>query len=590
MTDREFAFDFLPAILIMERGKIKKNIGFLTKKDIEETLAERKETYDCSRLEVSSDFRLGVYYTFFKFPVSDATADSFYCAIAVKLIATRTLVKYFIQEKKLHVKDALGDIIFLYWMRDIPYLSSSGSIWRKSRERQCYETATAALWQAVKQIEYQTNYPVGCVAGWKGGICDIQKEEQKIPVPIAAIAYWAKVQQMAGKKLKLSPAMLYHVPESCYEAMPELARMMHVHRLIVRFWLLEKQYRGSVSLESRKTQFVSLLTCLGHNSEYLPFYLLPIADIWDNTYSDDDPIGLTYDIARRLTDNKSLFQDTVLAVAVASWAKKKKGNLISYLERMTNMPVADIRKSGSRIVKALELGCRIRCEDERLIYRYAYIGNEVCKAIPNTPDAGIYVALAATIAEANTYHETEQKHSITENNLAYDTYRYPVKETAEYCMPDGKVIKGEKMVTGYWGWQVQGHRFLALLPGNKDKPFDEEVKYWMWFKENWSLETVCHMIDAFMENSGKRRKYKKDKVFLHWEGKFLNLLAGHDWIIVSFKDFKFEVIDILPPEKGMKYPHFANSLVGQSLPVRRHPCEAYGQAAPSQHWLIEDIQ
>lgn len=111
---------------------------------------------------------------------------------------------------------------------------------------------------------------------------------------------------------------------------------------------------------------------------------------------------------------------------------------------MTNMPVADIRKSGSRIVKALELGCRIRCEDERLIYRYAYIGNEVCKAIPNTPDAGIYVALAATIAEANTYHETEQKHSITENNLAYDTYRYPVKETAEYCMPDGKVIKGRR--------------------------------------------------------------------------------------------------------------------------------------------------
>ena len=78
MTDREFAFNFLPTILVLENGKIKNNIGFLAKKDIEEALAERKETYDCSRLEVISDFRLDMYYTFFKFPVSDATTNSFY--------------------------------------------------------------------------------------------------------------------------------------------------------------------------------------------------------------------------------------------------------------------------------------------------------------------------------------------------------------------------------------------------------------------------------------------------------------------------------------------------------------------------------
>ena len=550
MTDREFAFNFLPTILVLENGKIKNNIGFLAKKDIEEALAERKETYDCSRLEVISDFRLDIYYTFFKFPVSDAMADSLYCTIAVKLIGSRsdTFVKYFIQEKKLHVKDRLGSIIHLYWTWGLPQFSFVDAEWRKSRERKCYETATDALWQAVKQLEYQ-NYPVDSIAGWDGGICDIQKEEQKIPVPIAAIAYWAKVQQMAGGKLKLSPAMLHHLPESCYEAMPELAKMMQVHRLIVRFWLLKKQYpsRGfgsKISPESRKAQFISLLAFLGYNSEYLPFYLLPVADIRDDIYNDYDPVELAYDVARRLTDNEALVKDTVLAVAVASWAKKKKGNLVSYLERMTNMPVDDIRKSGSRIVKALELGCRIRCEDERLIYRYAYIGNEVCKAIPNTPDAGIYVALAATIAEANTYKETEQEHFIKENNLAYDTCRYPVWETAEYCMPNGNVIKGAKMSTGYWGWRVQCDRFLVWLPGTKDKPFDEEVEHWMWFKDNWSLETVCNVIDAAMTESGNRRKYRRDKVFLHWKERFLNLLAGHDWIIVSFKGFKFEVTAI----------------------------------------------
>ena len=32
MTDREFAFNFLPTILVLENGKIKNNIGFLAKK------------------------------------------------------------------------------------------------------------------------------------------------------------------------------------------------------------------------------------------------------------------------------------------------------------------------------------------------------------------------------------------------------------------------------------------------------------------------------------------------------------------------------------------------------------------------------
>ena len=32
MTDREFAFNFLPTILVLENGKIKNNIGFWAKK------------------------------------------------------------------------------------------------------------------------------------------------------------------------------------------------------------------------------------------------------------------------------------------------------------------------------------------------------------------------------------------------------------------------------------------------------------------------------------------------------------------------------------------------------------------------------
>ena len=43
MTDREFAFNFLPTILVLENGKIKNNIGFLAKKDIEEALAMQKD-------------------------------------------------------------------------------------------------------------------------------------------------------------------------------------------------------------------------------------------------------------------------------------------------------------------------------------------------------------------------------------------------------------------------------------------------------------------------------------------------------------------------------------------------------------------
>lgn len=321
-----------------------------------------------------------------------------------------------------------------------------------------------------------------------------------------------------------------------FDVTPELSRMFHIYDLV-------GEYR--LDTEEQIQAFVKRLSFLKRASEYLPFYLLPIAysptkDCLTNV------IQTAYEAAKSLTDDERIIRDSVLAVAVLRWSMKKLGNSIGYLERLSGMDFSEIKRFGSRILKSILIGCNPHFIGYNLPYPSA-ISKAIVLGVRYGRLSPICASIAAELAEYN--HEEGGYHrmveqltgSYTENPMQdIGAMEYPLTDKVQYQTKEGMTLEGYKRMDGYYGWHVQYHSFDFCLFGTKEKPFDKEVVYWKWFERNWNPQAVMQAANDFLSEFGLVLQNDTD-FRLDWFNKQVRIPFKGNELIVDFKDLKFDL-------------------------------------------------
>lgn len=322
-----------------------------------------------------------------------------------------------------------------------------------------------------------------------------------------------------------------------FDVTPELSRMFHIYDLV-------GEYR--LDTEEQIQAFVKRLSFLKRASEYLPFYLLPIAysptkDCLTNV------IQTAYEAAKSLTDDERIIRDSVLAVAVLRWSMKKLGNASDYLERLTGMEFSDLMRAKDKILKSILIGCNPHFIGYNVPSYPSAISKAIVLAVRNGRLSPVCAAIVAELAEYN--HEEGGYHRMVEQLTgSYTEYskedigamEYPLTDKVQYQTKEGMTLEGYKRMDGYYGWHVQCHSFDFCLLGTKEKPFDKELVYWKWFERNWNPQTVMQAANDFLAEF--HFTVSNDTNFrLDWFNKQIKIPFKGNELAVDFWNLKFDL-------------------------------------------------
>lgn len=354
----------------------------------------------------------------------------------------------------------------------------------------------------------------------------------------AIIGYLAGKAKIENKTFDLCYAIQGDFYQTGYfEVTPELSRMLYVYDLVGEYRLDTKEQIQA---------FVKRLAFMKKGSEYLPFYLLPIAyaptkDCLTNV------IQTTYEVAKSLTDDERIIRDSVLAVAVLRWSMKKLGNASGYLERLTGMEFSDLMKAKDKILKSILIGCNPHFIGYNVPSYPSAISKAIVLAVKNGRLSTVCAAIAAELAEYN--HEEGGYHRIVEQLTgSYTEYpkedigamEYPLTDRVHYQTKEGMTLEGYKRMDGYYGWHVQSHSFNFCLLGTKEKPFDKELVYWKWFERNWNPQAVIQAANDFLAEY--HLTVSNDTDFrLDWFNKQIKIPFRGNELAVGFWNLKYDL-------------------------------------------------
>ena len=322
-----------------------------------------------------------------------------------------------------------------------------------------------------------------------------------------------------------------------FDVTPELSRMFHIYDLV-------GEYR--LDTEEQIQAFVKRLSFLKRASEYLPFYLLPIAysptkDCLTNV------IQTAYEAAKSLTDDERIIRDSVLAVAVLRWSMKKLGNASDYLERLTGMEFSDLMRAKDKILKSILIGCNPHFIGYNVPSYPSAISKAIVLAVRNGRLSPVCAAIVAELAEYN--HEEGGYHRMVEQLTgSYTEYskedigamEYPLTDRVQYQTKEGMTLEGYKRMDGYYGWHCTCHSFNFCLLGTREKPFDKELVYWKWFEKNWNPQAVIQAANDFLAEY--HLTVSNDTDFcLDWFNKQIKIPFKGNKLAVDFWNLKFNL-------------------------------------------------
>lgn len=357
----------------------------------------------------------------------------------------------------------------------------------------------------------------------------------------AIIGYLAGRAKMEGREFDLCQAMLYDQSQKkFFEVTPELSKMLYVYELVCK---------NSINYSIQREDFVRLLTFIEKDSEYLPFYLLPIA--YSPTDDDLSNVILTaYEAAKSRTDNERLIRDSVLTVAVLRWSIKRLGDASCYLVRLSGIQFSELMNGEDKVLTSILRGCTPTFFKEDIFGYNSAIRKAIHMSVQEKGRVDIYASIAAALAEHN-YEEANYCDMVELLTGSYVEYpkqdigakEYPLADRVQYSTKDGMVLEGYKRMDGYYGWRVQCHSFDFYLLGTKEKPFDKELIYWKWFEKNWNPQAVIQFTKDFL---AKFRLTLRDNVsfYMNWFGKFVYISFIHEdyeMLALDFRDLKFNL-------------------------------------------------
>lgn len=353
----------------------------------------------------------------------------------------------------------------------------------------------------------------------------------------ATLGYLAGKARMEGRDFDLCHAVLYDSQKKFFETTPELSKMLYVYELV---------RRHPIDNAEQRREFINLLSFIEKNSEYLPFYLLPIAyapteDCLANV------ILTAYEAAKSLTGDERSIRDSVWAVALLRWSMKNLGNASRYLERLTGMDFSALMGTNDRILESILIGCNPNFLGYHISDVYSTVDKAILLSVKEKKQADICASIAAELAEYNHgeggYHSMVEQltGSYTEHPMQdIGAEEYPLADRVQYLTKESLTLKGYKRMDGYYGWHVQCHSFDFCLLGTKEKPFDKELVYWKWFDRNWNPQAVIQAANDFLAEFHSTVPNNTD-FCLDWFNKQIKIPFNGNELKVDFRDLKFDL-------------------------------------------------